>query len=258
MENLVSVIIPVYNAAAFLPEAVESVLNQTYPHWELILVDDCSMDGSNAIARKYATSDERIRFYSTESNFGGPAGPRNLGLKVSRGNYIAFLDADDVWHRQKLEYQIDLICTEAVELVASNIVVFGDKVREWGTRLIAYPDLSSMVIRNRICTSSVLVKKSGDLWFDEDKLLIGVEDYHLWLTLISKGYRVRIGPQALVRYRVSDDSLIHKNQLYSVWKATYAILKVGLEQRNIGRSLALRASFQFLLNLLKLALKNRI
>jgi len=111
----VSVVMPVYNAAAFLEEAVESVLAQTYPNWELLLIDDGSTDGSRALAERYAAEHpERIRClqHPGRENRGASA-TRNLGIANARGEYLAFFDADDVWLPQKLDEQVSLLDTRS-------------------------------------------------------------------------------------------------------------------------------------------------
>lgn len=104
-EKLVTVVMPVYNAAAFLCEAVDSVLAQTYEYFELIMVDDCSTDNSLEIARSYEQKDPRVRVFCMEKN-SGVANVRNRGIREARGEYVALLDSDDVWVADKLERQV--------------------------------------------------------------------------------------------------------------------------------------------------------
>ena len=109
--SLVSVVIPIYNAEAFLKEAVESVLAQTYPHWELLLADDGSTDASPEIARSYAERHpDRVRLVEHPGRANrGESATRNLGLREARGDLFAFLDSDDVWLPAKLERQAPLL-----------------------------------------------------------------------------------------------------------------------------------------------------
>lgn len=101
----VSIVIPVYNAARFLHETVASVKKQTFTDWELILVDDCSTDDSLKIVEQYAAQDKRILVIKNDVN-SGAAFTRNRGIKIAQGTYLAFLDADDLWHVKKLEKQV--------------------------------------------------------------------------------------------------------------------------------------------------------
>jgi glycosyltransferase involved in cell wall biosynthesis len=110
-EPLVSVIIIFFNAERFLVEAIESVLGQTYPHWELLLVDDGSADGSRTIAGRYAELNaEQVRVLNHPGNQNcGKGASRNLGIRHAGGEYVAFLDADDVWRPNKLEEQVSIL-----------------------------------------------------------------------------------------------------------------------------------------------------
>ena len=108
MSELVSVIVPVYNAEKFLIETINTVLNQTYSNWELILVDDCSTDNSAEIIEQYMKKDERINIYNNNEN-SKAAISRNNGISLAAGRFICFLDADDLWDSKKLEKQIRYI-----------------------------------------------------------------------------------------------------------------------------------------------------
>lgn len=103
-EPLVSIIVPVYNAGLFLDSTIESVLAQTYENWELILVNDQSTDGSKLVAEEYL-GDKRIHWIDLKKN-SGAATSRNAGIEIAKGRYIAFLDADDLWDKNKLAKQI--------------------------------------------------------------------------------------------------------------------------------------------------------
>ncbi len=104
----VSVVMPAYNASRFIVEAVRSVLDQGYPDWELIIVDDCSTDETFALAQQLASQDGRIRVFQNAANL-GPGPTRNTALAAARGRFIAFLDSDDVWHPEKLGKQLDFM-----------------------------------------------------------------------------------------------------------------------------------------------------
>jgi glycosyltransferase involved in cell wall biosynthesis len=110
VKGLVSVVIPVFNTERFLAEAVDTVLAQSYAQWELLLVDDGSTDSSTTIARRYADSDPARISYLEHPNHGnaGVCASRNLGVRQSRGEYVALLDADDLWLPNKLQEQVEL------------------------------------------------------------------------------------------------------------------------------------------------------
>lgn len=108
MEELVSIIMPTYNGAKYLAASIDSILSQTYKNWELIITDDCSTDGTQAIIKSYADSDARIRSYFFEENQGSGA-TRNKCIEEARGRYIAFCDSDDRWLPEKLEKQLNFM-----------------------------------------------------------------------------------------------------------------------------------------------------
>ena len=103
MNELVSIIMPSYNTAKFISKTIESVLEQTYKNWELLIVDDCSTDNTDEIVSKY--DDDRIIYLKNKKN-SGAAVSRNKALKNAKGKWIAFLDSDDLWYPTKLEEQI--------------------------------------------------------------------------------------------------------------------------------------------------------
>lgn len=106
MDGLVSIIMPTYNCADFIGESIESVLNQTYENWELIIADDCSTDNTENVVNKFIKVDNRIKYYKLKEN-SGAAIARNLAVDKSKGEFIAFLDSDDLWTNDKLEKQIN-------------------------------------------------------------------------------------------------------------------------------------------------------
>ena len=107
-ENLVSIVVPVYNSEKFLKETIKTVTEQTYKNWELILVNDCSTDNSKSTIEKYAKEDNRIKVINLKEN-SGAAIARNTGIEQAKGKYLAFLDADDLWNKEKLKKQIKFL-----------------------------------------------------------------------------------------------------------------------------------------------------
>ena len=107
MNELVSIIMPSYNTAGFIAETIESVINQTYHNWELLIVDDCSPDNTDEVVKPYL-ADTRIKYFKNEKN-SGAAVSRNRALREAKGKWMAFLDSDDLWRSEKLEKQIDFM-----------------------------------------------------------------------------------------------------------------------------------------------------
>lgn len=104
-KDLVSIVTPNFNCVHFIAQTIESVLSQTYKNWEMLIIDDCSTDGSYEIALEYAQKDSRIKVFRNEKN-SGAAISRNRAIEESQGEYLAFLDSDDLWIPEKLEKQI--------------------------------------------------------------------------------------------------------------------------------------------------------
>ena len=142
--NKVSIIMPSYNAAKFIAASIQSVIDQTYRNWELLITDDCSKDDTVKIVEKFIVEDNRIKLFSTGKN-SGPACARNKSLKNATGKYIAFLDSDDIWVSNKLETQIKFMIEKNIAFSFSSYSV----IKEDGTptgktinvpRIIGYND----------------------------------------------------------------------------------------------------------------------
>ena len=215
---MVSVVIPLYNAAAYLEETVRSVMAQSVKAWELIIVDDRSTDGSWELAQKLAQKDSRIRTVRMDKNSGGPAAPRNRGVELALGEWIAFLDADDVWEPDKLARQLDFAkrydlgftsCDAAfIDAEGQPVQNIGFRLRQWWRRKKPKEGLAALMRDNFVITSSVLVKKSLLVPFDTRQEMVSVEDLRLWLQLFfdhPKAYRYQ--SEKLVRYRLLEGSI---------------------------------------------------
>ena len=242
-QPLVTVITPLFNAQDFIGETIESVLDQTYQNWEMIIVDDCSTDNSRDIVKKYEAKESRIKLIELEKNFGGPARPRNVGLDISKGDYLAFLDADDIWLKNKLQVQINEMLVNNLDFTSTDskfiddnsidtiinkhkIVIFFKKIKRKAT-------LSDVIKGNFISTSSAIVSKNFISKFDENKDFIGVEDMYLWMKILNeKNVRYKYIRDKLIKYRVSSTSLSERgvNQKQAI-KANLCILKFILDNQ---------------------------
>lgn len=203
---LVSVVIPTYNHAQFLPAAIESVRAQTYAPVEIIVVDDFSTDNTEEVVTRYAPHVTYIK----SANKGIVATSRNVGTRAARGEYIAFLDADDVWVANKLELQLPHFDDPSVVAVASDLRYAGARRYSQSRRgggSAGYREYRNLEIvsDNPIATSSVIVRRR-DLdrvgGFDESPDFRFIEDWELWLRLtVDKSIRVLREP--LVIYRIA-------------------------------------------------------
>lgn len=127
---LISVIITNYNSKTFLVRSIKSVLGQSYQNFELIVIDDCSTDNSFVNAKKYFNKSKNIKFFSTKSNSGTASKPRNLGILKSNGKFVAFLDADDFWLKDKLLYQVNSLNDKTLISSTASIYVSSDLKKE--------------------------------------------------------------------------------------------------------------------------------
>lgn len=195
MDPLVSVVMPTYNAELFIYKTINSVLNQTYKNFELIVVDDCSLDGTADIVKRFLGYSNKVRFLCTSENSGGPARPRNIGLKNCNGDWITFLDADDIWHPQKLEIQLlaakkyrgnNLFCTSMLDF-KNDSEITNTLYNETQMQNIEFQNLTfSMQLRKyRSPLSSLLLsnKAASSLEFNENQKLSGREDFLFVLQL---------------------------------------------------------------------------
>lgn len=198
---------PNYNGGKYIAEAVESVLTQTYQHWELLIIDDCSADNSVEIAERYTKQDGRIKLFGTGTNSGSPAKPRNIGIENARGRYLAFLDSDDMWLPVKLETQLKLFSDSNTAIVFSNY----EKIAEDGTRnnrIISAPEkltFKQMLKSNYIgcLTAAYDTAKTGKQYFEHSHH----EDYLLWLTILRGGFTAVNTNTVCALYRARKNSV---------------------------------------------------
>lgn len=189
---LISIILPTYNHAKFLKKAIESVVCQSYIHWELIIIDNNSTDNTFEIVNTY--SDKRIKYFKTQNN-GVIAASRNLGISKAKGSWIAFLDSDDWWTIDKLSKCLKYINSNTIDLVyhdlflvsKPNQIIFKKLASSRNLKPPIFEDL--LLNGNGILNSSVLVKKDllqkvGLLSCDLNK--IAWEDYDCWLRISKK------------------------------------------------------------------------
>jgi teichuronic acid biosynthesis glycosyltransferase TuaG len=255
----ISIILPVYNSFKTLQNTIDSVVNQSYKYWELIIIDDASTDKTTSIVEQYLDQYSNIRYHSLEVNSGGPAKPRNKGLQLSKYDWIAFIDSDDVWRFDKLEIQVDFLKKNPdVKFVSSLKTFFPDDLHlqlstpKTEERTISFNDLTK---KNRINNSSVLIKKELLSDFNEDVLFIAVEDALMWLKITERGANcVRIN-QPLYYYKLSGDS-ISANKLVMLSKR-FRILKEIYSKRTFifkYTSIAKDLLFYFILSIYEMIL----
>lgn len=220
--GLVSIIVPNYNREDFVETTVRSVIKQTYPQWELLFIDDCSTDKSVELVQKLQNEDSRIRVITTEKNYGGPAGPRNIGIDNAKGEYIAFLDSDDVWHPSKLSVQLELMKKHSVEFCFADIVRFvWDPMLDWvmptqidaNSIATSYINHKTLLRKNVAANSSVIITRNalGNVRFVEDPRYHAIEDFRCWLDVLQNNVQKALYIHApLAFYRIHPNAISHE------------------------------------------------
>lgn len=213
--GLVSVITPVYNAGKVIEKTLHSIFNQTYKDIEIVLVDDCSKDNSQEVIASYLAEHPEIVYFRQETNHGAGAA-RNKALELAKGQYVAFLDADDVWYPEKIEKQINQLKEKgggfsftAIEMIDGN-----DRIIKGKRKVKEEIDYKFLLSNTMIPTSGVLVDRcvKGDFRMH---LRRGGQDYSTWLKLLRDGSKAYGIDEALVGYRIDGESL-SSNKLKSI------------------------------------------
>ena len=206
MEGLASIIAPIYNSSNYLIEMIESVMNQTYQNWELILIDDKSTDNSKEIIIRFSNNDNRIIPIFLEQNKGvGYA--RNIGLENSKGEFIAFLDSDDYWHPNKLQDQIEFIINTKIDIV-SNYYFNVDENSVIKSYFVLPEKITYNLLKfNNYILTSTLLCKSESIKGLRFSVLRKRQDWIFFLDILKRGLCIHTIKKCLTYYRKSSDSL---------------------------------------------------
>ena len=225
---MISIVTPVYNAAAFIRQTMEMVRAQEYIDWELILVDDCSKDNSCEIIEEYVKEkqDDRIRLIKKEKNEGA-ALTRNRGIKEAKGRYIAFLDADDVWLPHKLQTQMEFM-NKTKSGVVFSAYEFGDEEAVGTGKVVHVPEsltYKKALSRTVIFTTTVLLdtkKIPKELIYMPN---VPSEDSATWWQILRAGYVAKGIDEVLAIYRRPAKSL-SSNKLKAIQRIWYLYREV--------------------------------
>lgn len=209
MENspLVSVIMPAHNAAAFISESIDSVLQQTYRHWELLIIDDASFDATPDIIKDFEEKDERISSYRLPANQGAGFA-RNIGIKASSGDFISFLDADDLWLSHKLEAQLKFMEDTGAQVAFSTYQLIDEAGIKLGKQVVALENLSfNKLLRANYIGNLTGIYNASSLGKIYCPLIRKRQDWGLWLLAVKKAGNARGITEFLALYRVRKNSL---------------------------------------------------
>lgn len=227
---LVSVVVPAYDCAAFIGETLDSVLAQTHTAFEVVVVNDGSPDTpelERSLAPYLARRDGRVRYFEQENRGAGAA--RNRGILEARGEFVAFLDGDDLWLPTYLAEQLRHLEAEGLDLAYTDALLFGDSPLAGRTYMETSPSEGPVnfvsLIRSdcNVITSGVVARRAAVLdagLFDET--LRNAQDFELWARLARRGARMGYQRKVLVRYRCRDGSLSGdaENRLAREWRVT--------------------------------------
>lgn len=205
-DGFISIIMAAYNAEKTIEMSICSAISQTYTHWELLVIDDCSTDDTPLIVSRIAQNDNRIKYVRNEVN-SGVSRSRRRGLDLATGEWIAVLDSDDAWIEDKLEKQLILARTKDAEFVFTGSTFMDDS----GTAIdwqLHVPDIlthSQLLKQNLISNSSVMVKRNlFERYFAEGDEMH--EDYAIWLGITKSGYVAYGIDEPLLIYRIAKSS----------------------------------------------------
>lgn len=214
IDKLISIIMPSWNTAKYIAESIQCVIDQTYQDWELLIIDDCSTDNTDEVVRPYLV-DARIKYYKNTKNLGA-ALTRNRALKEARGEWIAFLDSDDLWVPTKLERQVAFMEKNGYVLSYHEY----EKISEEGKPLDIYVSGPDQVDKKKIYRYDYI----GQLTMMYSAKQFGViqikdirknNDYAIRLQLFrQEGIRAFILHECLAKYRIREKSISHDR----IWK----------------------------------------
>jgi len=238
MKPFFSIIIPVYNCEKTIKQTLDSVLNQTFDDYELIIIDDCSKDESLNVINEYSNKFKDIKIIINNQNL-GVANSRNIGFRIAKGDFVALLDSDDLWKQDKLAKQklilentgCDICCT------SYNFIDADSKNIKKTYKVPSHINYNMLLKENYIGCSSVVIKRSI-LINNYMKSNFSHEDYALWLELARKGHEIIGIDEPLMNYRILNSSrsynkiksakgrmTIYMNQeKFSVVKSLYYLL----------------------------------
>ena len=245
----ISVITPVHNSSDYIADTINSVINQTYQNWEMILVDDFSADNSVEIIQAYQEKSNKIKLIQSDTNVGA-AEARNIALRQAKGDYIAFLDSDDMWLPNKLERQ--------TQFMKSNNYAFSftayQRVNQNNTKTINRIGVPKFIgyngfLRNTIIgTLTVMIDKRQTGYFEMPNIRSS-HDMVLWCEILKRGFKAYGINEVLAYYRIVGDSNTAKK-----WKAAKDVWRV---YRDIEKLSWVKSAFNFSLYAFN-ALKKRI
>lgn len=244
-DQLISILTPAWKAAPYIEATINSVRAQTYPHWEMMIVDDCSPDNTAEIVTAVAKDDPRIRFIRHVENK-GPAAARNTALAQAHGRWVAMLDSDDRWLPEKLQHQLDFQRAHDAKLTYTSFRRTNEEGNEEGHRVAIPSSLTyrELLANTAIATSTVMIDRVRAGTFCFKKMYY--DDLGCWLDLLRDGSIAHGLDEDLMRYRVIGQS-VSRNK----WNSAQQVWKTYREVESLGRAQAALYFTQYAVNALR-------
>ena len=235
MAELVSVILPAYNCEKTLADTLESVLNQTYRDFEIVLINDAATDGTSAICDSYAKKDARVRYFANLKNL-GTLETRVRAINLAKSEWIAFIDSDDMWSTDKLEKQFALQKATGCDLIytASSFINENGEPFKWIMHVPEEVTYKKLLRQNVISNSSVLMRKRDYLKYSPftERERDMHEDFACWLCMLRAGLTARGINEPLITYRLhKNSSSSNKVNAAKLNMNTYRYIGLGLLER---------------------------
>ncbi len=242
--SLVSIVMPAHNAAGFISESIASVQKQTFENWELLVIDDASQDKTSQIVEDFRARDSRIKLHSLPANQGAGFA-RNIGIKASKGDFISFLDADDLWLPHKLQTQLEFMKDQEVEVCYASYELIDEEGRSKGKKIEALENLPfKKLLKANYIGNLTGIYDAGKLGKIYCPLIRKRQDWGLWLLAVKKAGAAKGMKEPLAQYRLRKHSIsgnkwemlgynykVYRKVLkFSAVKSTYRMILFLFEQ----------------------------
>lgn len=205
-EALVSVIMPAYNCGDYIGTSLDSVINQTYKNWEVIVVDDSSTDNTETVVKKYKRDDKRIRYHKLKNN-SGAAAARNKAIDLAKGEYMAFLDSDDIWAPEKLYKQVNFMENNGYNFTCTSYTKIDEDGQYMNKTISTQPKRGYDELLKSCPGNSTVVYNARKLGKFKIENIKKRNDYLMWLKVIKKE-KILVGiDEPLGSHRIREDSI---------------------------------------------------
>tara|TARA_X000000950_G_scaffold288894_1_gene408167 strand:+ start:17453 stop:18208 length:756 start_codon:yes stop_codon:yes gene_type:complete len=249
-ETLISIITPNYNSSRFILDTYNSIQSQTYKNWEWLITDDCSKDDSYFLIDKISKKDKRVKLHRNKKNLGA-AVSRNSSISRADGKFLAFIDSDDLWQKNKLQHQFQFMIDKDAAIsftpykIISETGIYSNKIIDISSPdVITYSDLLFKKATFGCSTVMISISKVGKVVMPNIRT---GQDYATWLSILKLGYNAYVLREPLTSYRVVSNS-ISRNKIKKAkrqWEIYRSIEKISLSKSIIYFiSYAFRAIFR--------------